>query len=258
MKSLSRSALLITLLSLSGCDAFYNEETLYLKEKTDPTCYRYVYSYNDNKKLIQSKQYFGERLSSTVDFQYANGNLTHIEQRVPEADLLSIVDLVYNTDKLRIKETRTVITSTSEYVVVSTFSYYPDRYLKSKTFYSIENGDTLKSNTSRFYEWKNGNLIKVFNRINHQGVEFTPTINEYIYDNNRNPYNQDLGFNYISGEGDETYFSKNNLIAIHSYTNPDGTTDKIEFNFKYNKDKYPTESTTQSPYYSHAPLYYKY
>jgi hypothetical protein len=159
MKLITGTTLLIASIILVSCDTFIEKETLYLKEKADPTCYRYVYTYNEANKLTQARLYFGERLGSITNFIYEGGKLIEAVHEVSDAKLISHTYIEYNDHGLCAKETRIIsLDGIVNSPTISYFHYYPNNFLKSKSY--TTNYDGYTSETIREYEWKDGNLVK--------------------------------------------------------------------------------------------------
>lgn len=230
-----RNILLLLITSIIfGCEtANISPNKLFVKEIIDPNCYRDVYEYQ-NDLLIGFKRYRGDHIGTSAKFQYLKNQLVKIEIN-RDNGLEVITELTYGDNGLRREGTVTYIEN--EIITsIDTRTYsYKDNVLES-ILYSSNDPNSLPAHW--FFEWSNGNLIKMNSYFNDGQLFVSRTM---IYDNNMNYSNQDIAFVYVTLNNRETFLSKNNLINTVDEMTYGGIVDRGSFIFTYNRDGYPIE-----------------
>lgn len=211
---------------------------LLIKEIIDPTCYKDVFEY-ENDRLVGFKRFFGERVGTNTTFHYLDNQLVKVEAKGDQG-FEQIIELTYGEDGLRKEEKITTIYQGEvTYVKNGTFSYDNDKLKSIK--YTFNDPNFMDPNylpTETLLEWKNGNLIKMTYYLFDGEYTYLTSTRTMTYDNKRNYANQDIAFIYTLGQGSETSISKNNVTST---TELFGglTIDRGSYKFTYNQNGYP-------------------
>lgn len=224
----------LILLMLLAC----NSETispirLLVKEIGDPTYYMESFTYQEGQ-LFTFKRLCGNNEGTSIKFLYSDNRLIKIENR-RDQELESFIELEYNANGQRSQEKLTMIyNGDTTYIRTGTFTYSNGKLKSLKYNYNKPDYSTEE----REFQWDKGNLIRIDFYYYANDMRFSSISRLYEYDNKLNYSNQDIGFIYTIGTGDETMASKNNLVTMQQILDTD-VSQGGQYSFKYDSNGYP-------------------
>jgi hypothetical protein len=250
---ITKLTLWILIIILTACDSeVISPSLLLVKEIEDPTSYTDHFTYQD-RQLLTFKTIFGSREETSIKFIYSDNKLIRIEN-VRDQGLESNIELTYNEKGQRDKETLTMVhNGVTTYIRTGMFTYNNEElksviYTYNKPDYSME---------EREFHWSKGNLTKIDFYYYFNGQRFPSITRLYTYDSQLNYSNQDIAFIYTVGTGDETKFSKNNLVSMQEISGTD-IYQGGQYSFTYNENGYPVKYVYKLGGQEFAPIQIRY
>jgi len=231
----------ILILTLTACDSeMVSPLRQLVKEIEDQTCYTDHFTYQDGG-LSTFKRVFGSREETSINFIYSDNKLIRIET-VRDQGLESTIELLYNEKGQRSQETLTMVyNGETTYIRTGTFTYINDQLKSIKYTYNKPDYSTEE----REFHWSKDNLIRIDFYYYFNEQRFPSISRLYTYDNKLNYSNQDIAFIYTVGTGDETKFSKNNLVSMQEIIDTE-IYQGGQYSFTYNDSGYPVKYVYKS------------
>jgi hypothetical protein len=223
----------------------------------------------EGDKILTVTQSFGARVAEVKNFFYIHGQLTAVKM-TSDYGSSSEIKLLYDAGgKLKREIDNEYFDGLDfgknpmkyAYVRVTDFLYDGAGNIATVLITQTNKDDSNTSNTGREsddelsknkamerydYTWSKGNVVKEVRRSCEESGEcqFYTTETSYAYDNKRNFTNQQLAFKYIYYTV-PFVFSRNNVSKISSDFNGQPTLSSW-FEFRYNKNGYPSELSAMS------------